>query len=61
MRALATLLPDGMSTGGWAPSLVQLGAQGGNHELLGSLCQERGDLTGFVASLVERRLGTAAG
>ncbi|MCA9102001.1 MAG: hypothetical protein KDA63_12650 [Planctomycetales bacterium] len=57
MRALATMLPPGTPTSGWAPSLLQLGAASGELTLLESLCRERGDLTGFAASLVEQRRG----
>jgi hypothetical protein len=55
MDAYAELLPPGTRTSGFAPSLVELAAQGGLYERLSDISRQRGDLIGFVAGLVEAR------
>jgi hypothetical protein len=55
MEAYAELLPPGTRTSGFAPSLVELAAQGGLYERLSDISRQRGDLIGFVAGLVEAK------
>ena len=55
IEAAATLLPPGMRTTGFAPSLLELSRQAGDFERALAVCQDRGDLIGFAASLIESR------
>lgn len=55
-RALVELIPSRVRTTGFAPSLLELARMGRSYERLLGACRERGDLVGFAAGLVERKL-----
>ena len=54
--ATVELIPPGTRTSGFAPSLLELSRLAGNYDRLMAVCRERGDLVGYTAGLVERRL-----
>ncbi len=60
LNAAAELIPAGVETGGLAPSLLELGKKSGKYERLMEICQERGDVLGYAAGLVESRLTAGA-
>lgn len=56
LNAMAELIPSGVELSGLAPSLLELGKKSGNFERLMEICQERGDVLGYAAGLVESKL-----
>ncbi len=57
IAAAATLLPAGVRTTGFAPSLLELSRLAGSYERLMAACKERGDLVGYTAGLLEQKAG----
>jgi hypothetical protein len=53
--AAVSLLPAGVRTSGFAPSLLELSQLAGNYERLLAVCRERGDLVSFAAGLAEQQ------
>jgi hypothetical protein len=51
LDAAASLLPPGVRTSGFAPSLLELAALAGRYDRLMDVCRERGDLVGYMAGL----------
>jgi hypothetical protein len=56
IRATIELIPPGARTSGFAPNLLALSRMSGDYEPLLDVCRQRGDLVGFTAGLVERRM-----
>lgn len=56
IAALAELLPAGARTAGFAPTLGELSKAAGQFDRMVAVSQERGDVLGFAASLIERQL-----
>jgi hypothetical protein len=54
LAAAARWLPPGTRTTGFAPNLMELSRRAGRFDRLIEVCQERGDLVGFAAGLVEQ-------
>ncbi len=61
LAAAARWLPPGTRTTGFAPNLMELSRRAGRFDRLIEVCQERGDLVGFAAGLVEQARKPAAG
>jgi len=57
LEAAAKLWPRGARLSGFAPSILELGHLAGKLERLAEICQEREDVVGYVAGLLERRTG----
>jgi hypothetical protein len=57
LEALATLVPAGVPTSGFAPTMLELARLSGDYDRLMAACRERGDVLGFAAGLVERGTG----
>lgn len=53
--ATASMLPAGVRSSGFAPSLQELSRLAGNYERLLAVCRERGDLVSYAAGLAERQ------
>jgi hypothetical protein len=51
--AMARLVPAGAPLTGLAPTLSELASTAGSYEQLMAVCQQRGDLLGFTAGLIE--------
>ena len=56
LDALARLAPPGSQLSGFAPTMLELARTAGAFDRLMEICQERGDLLGFTAGLVEKNL-----
>lgn len=54
LEAAARHWPRGARLSGFAPSILELGHLAGNQERLAAICQERDDLVGYVAGLLDR-------
>lgn len=54
LQAAAELIPPDARTAGFAPSFLELARAGGGYERLLQVCQQRNDLLGFAAGLVEK-------
>lgn len=53
LEAAVKLLPPGARPAGFAPTMMELARLSGDYQCLMEACQERGDLVGFTAGLVE--------
>ena len=51
--AAIELIPPGVRTSGFAPSLLELSRSCGNYDRLMNVCRQRGDLVSFTAGLLE--------
>ena len=58
LAAAARFVPPGTRTTGFAPNLMELSRRAGRFDRLIDLCEQRGDVVGFAAGLVERQLKT---
>jgi hypothetical protein len=56
IEALAELIPPGTRTSGFAPTVGELAKKSGQYNRMMQLCENRGDVLGFTASLVENSL-----
>ena len=54
LDALARLLPSGVQTSGFAPTMIELARLSGDYDRLMEACRERNDLLSYTAGLVER-------
>lgn len=54
LAAYAKRIPPGARTLGIAPTLLQLSEQLGKYEPMQEMCQQRGDLLGFAAALLQK-------
>jgi hypothetical protein len=54
MTAAAERIPAGARTSGFAPTLFELARRGDGYDRLLAICQQRGDLVGYAAALVEQ-------
>jgi hypothetical protein len=54
MTAAAEHIPPGARLSGFAPSLFELARLGDGYDRLLAICQQRGDLVGYAAALVEQ-------
>lgn len=54
IEAAATLLPEGVRSSGFAPSLIELSRSAGKFDKLLEVCRCRGDLVGYAAGLAEQ-------
>ncbi len=55
--AAIELIPPGVRTSGFAPSLLELSRASGNYDRLMNVCRQRGDLVSFTAGLLEGARG----
>ncbi|HEV2972258.1 MAG TPA: hypothetical protein VGY55_19950 [Pirellulales bacterium] len=49
------LMPAGVRTTGFAPTVLELARLSGNYDRLLAICRQRGDLLGFAAGLLEMK------
>jgi hypothetical protein len=56
IEALADLVPPGVRTSGFAPTVGEMAKKSGEYGRMQQLCENRGDVLGFTASLVESAL-----
>jgi hypothetical protein len=61
IEASLELIPAGVPTYGWAPSLLELSAAAGRYDRLLAHCRQRQDLLGFAATLVRQVDGGKSG
>jgi hypothetical protein len=54
IEAATELVPAGVRTSGFAPSLFELARLSGGYDRLLDVCRQRGDLVGYAAALLER-------
>jgi hypothetical protein len=55
IEAAVTLIPPGIQTTGFAPSLIELARSAGEYGRHSEVCRERGDLLGFAVGEMESR------
>jgi hypothetical protein len=53
LQAAVKLIPVGARLAGFAPTMMELARLSGDYQSLMTACEERGDLVGFTAGLVE--------
>jgi hypothetical protein len=53
LEAAVKLLPPGSRPAGFAPTMMELARLSGDYQSLMNACEQRGDLVGFAAGLVE--------
>ncbi len=58
LEAMVELVPPGVRTMGLAPGLLELARRAGSYDRLRDRCVQQDDLVGFVASLLQQRLGS---
>jgi hypothetical protein len=54
IEAAATLIPPGTQTSGFAPTMMELSRENGDYSRLLQVCQERDDVVGYAAGLIEQ-------
>jgi hypothetical protein len=54
LDAAVELVPRGVRTSGFAPSLIELARSAGDYERLLAVCRQREDAVGYAAALVEQ-------
>lgn len=59
LDALLRLVPPGVQTSGFAPTMMELARLSGDYDRLMQACQERNDLLSYTAGLVERSASKA--
>ena len=59
IEASIELLPPELQTLGYAPSLLELSELAGNYDRFMRLCEDRGDMLGYAAGLVQAKLEKA--
>jgi hypothetical protein len=57
MKATIELIPRGVHTTGFAPTLLELSRDAGDYTQMLAACRERGDLVAFTAALAESAEG----
>ena len=53
IEATITMIPQGVHTTGFAPSLLELSRSAGDYSKMLAACRDRGDLVAFAAALSE--------
>jgi hypothetical protein len=57
LEAAVELVPRGVRTSGFAPSMIELASSGGAYGRLLAVCRQRDDAVGYAAALVEQTHG----